>query len=96
MSNNEVVLGRGTGSGVYRGYRYHIKQHDDSPHPVDEWGIDTGEPLIEDWRNGHVYYFSIDGIDPEHWGGYYYGKDHDESGLMYDIMEEINYEIDGR
>ena len=97
MSNNEVVLGRGTGSGVYRGYRYHIGMHHDAPHPRDEWDDQCTQEMIDEYEEGfHVYYFTIDGIDPERWGSYYYGATHDHSGLMFDIMEEIDFEIDGR
>lgn len=99
MSN---VLTHGTGTGVYRGFRYHIYQHDSAPHPTDEWpdlaagaSLEQKEMIADYEEGGHVYYFTIDGLDPEHWGSYYYGKHHESSGLMYDIILEIDNQLGG-
>ena len=101
------MIGLGTGTGVYRGYRYHIHEHSEAPHPFEEWEdlkerfeADQCSPeeldMIAGYENGGgVHYFTIDGIDLERWGSYYYGTTHVHSGLMYDIMTEIDSEIKG-
>lgn len=87
---------RGTGTGEYRGYTFKVWQMDTAPDPRDEYGDQCTDQMLADYRNGHhVYAFKIDGMehDGAH-GSYYYGADHYESGLMFDIEGEIDSEID--
>jgi hypothetical protein len=47
----------------------------------------------DDYLNGNVYGYTIDGDDWEDslWG--FYGYDHEKSGLLYEAQGSIDYEL---